>query len=148
MVYKGDIEQINAAYAKYKAESARHLIGQDKSAIREQLQFEHQSRDKALSDLSDGKAGDVWYGGSVDVKFGLIYGDLTVRLNFGDNHKWEFSGTIWGFGAGTGAGVGGGPWRKTSAPLGALSRRLAGRSTPSSPAMRKPRPVSQRSATR
>lgn len=106
MVYKGDIEEINSAYAKYRARSARELIGQPVSAIREQLQFEHESREKALAEAHDE---NPWYGGTVTVVFGVVYGDVSAKINF-EGGKWEFSGSIWGFGAGTAGGVGGGPW--------------------------------------
>ncbi|MRX40134.1 hypothetical protein GJU43_12675 [Flavobacterium sp. LC2016-23] len=50
-----------------------------------------------------------WYGGSVDVKFGVVYGRINAIITFKDG-DYQFDTSFWGFGAAGVTAGGGGPW--------------------------------------
>ena len=104
-----------AANARDRINKLRGMIGKPcPAAINEYLLEEHNSQNEALQKaqqrLLEPRPLDNYYGGSASVVFGVVYGELTVSLTFGDGNRWQFFSKIWGGGVGTAIGVGTGPW--------------------------------------
>lgn len=104
-----EMERAYEAAVSYRVSTGRALLGQPHSAIREQLRAEHEYRTKAFAEVAPTGTGP-WFGGVVTITFGLVYGSLKADINFADDYKGHFEGTIWGIGLGAGTGAGGGPW--------------------------------------
>lgn len=88
--------------------NGRTALGERPDQLRARLRQQAEHRTSTLAALVAPR--DHAYGGTLNVSFAGVWGDVTAKINFSDEEKWVFTADFWGFGVGTASAVGVGAW--------------------------------------